>query len=433
MRPDWTLAKNARFFYARLVNYGMIKKCFSLSLLCAFAPAFAAAEPDDAPALRARAAVLTDAATGTVLYQKAASERIPPASLTKLMTIHVALAEAPRRGVSRDSIMDVPPEAWARNQPPRSSLMWLDEGQRVTFDDLLLGLAVASGNDAAVAVALNFAPTVEQFALMMTNAARDLGLTDTVFVEPSGISEENWTTAAEFARFCRVYIREHPENLSELHSVPVFSYPRPENVSPARRNRPGTITQGNRIGLLTAFPGVDGLKTGYIDEAGYNIALTAERDGTRFIAVLLGVPAELGAYWGPRYRDADGIKLLEWGYQHYKTLRLAYPAFPDARVWKGAKSKIRLLPGLDGQEHGEIGAFTVPHGRGGGITQSIELFRGISAPLPVGAPLGQWTLFDEYGELARVPLIAAEAVERGGLLKRIWDSIVMFFTGVKSA
>ncbi|MDR2491789.1 MAG: D-alanyl-D-alanine carboxypeptidase, partial [Spirochaetaceae bacterium] len=270
---------------------------------------------NDFLALTARAAVLLDAGSGAVLYEKNPHEQIPPASLTKLMTIHIAQRLAEIQGASLDEPVPLPPEAWAVNQPPRSSLMFLAQGQIVSLRELFLGLAIPSGNDAAVAVALNFAPTVAQFAALMNNEASRLGLHRTFFVEPSGIDENNVTTAAEFAVFCRVYIREHPENLRLYHTVPEFAYPKAENVIGGLKRRPGTILQGNHISILAEFAGADGLKTGYIDEAGYNLAATAEREGTRFIAVILGVPADLGPRRGDRARTADAKKLLEWGYE----------------------------------------------------------------------------------------------------------------------
>ncbi|MDR2259084.1 MAG: serine hydrolase, partial [Treponema sp.] len=166
-----------------------------------------------APEPVSRSAVLMDAATGTVLYVKNPDEEIPPASLTKLMTMHIVFEEAAARNISLDKVLSPPRESWAVNQPPRSSLMFLAAGQRTSIRELLLGLAVPSGNDAAVAAALTFAPTVRDFTALMNREARRLGLAKTRFVEPSGISEYNATTAAEFARFCREYIRLHPESL----------------------------------------------------------------------------------------------------------------------------------------------------------------------------------------------------------------------------
>ncbi|MDR3138974.1 MAG: D-alanyl-D-alanine carboxypeptidase [Treponema sp.] len=373
----------------------------------------------EAPILESRAGVLMDAATGTLLYVKNGDEEIPPASLTKLMTIHIALQEIAAGRAALEEIVPLSRESWAINQPPRSSLMFLAAGQRVSLGELLLGLAIPSGNDAAVAVALRFAPRVEEFVGLMNREAREMGLFQTRFVEPSGISEENITTAREFAYFCREYLRLHPESLKNLHSVREFAYPKVSNVGEAYRNRPGTILQSNHNTLLAeGFEGVDGLKTGYIDEAGYNIALTAERRGTRFIAVILGAPA---AYRGDRIRDEDGRRLLTWGFDHFKTLRPELGELPAARIWKGQGDYVPILPG-------ESLVFTAPAERGASLRWETEIVEPLTAPLPAGSPVGELILFDQRGELRRFSLITGETMEAGGGLKQLWDSIQLFFT-----
>jgi D-alanyl-D-alanine carboxypeptidase (penicillin-binding protein 5/6) len=372
-----------------------------------------------APEIRSAAALLMDAETGTVLYAKNPDREIPPASLTKLMTIHLVLnTNGPAGGRDRlDRIMEPPPESWAANQPPRSSLMFLGPGQTVTLREILLGLAVSSGNDAAVAAALSAAPTVGSFAAMMNGEARRLGLVKTRFVEPSGISEHNMTTAAEFAAFCRFYLAVHPESLEEFHSVPVFAYPKASNVAAAFRENPGTVVQGNRNALLGVFPGVDGLKTGYIDEAGYNIALTAERGGTRFIAVILGAPARPG---GNRVRDEDGRRLLSWAFDRFKTIRPAIGAIEPARLWKGRLDRAELIPG-------EAPAFTAPADRGKGLRVLTAVRDPLIAPLEAGTPAGELVISDEKGELRRIPLLTAASYEEGNFFKRLWHSIRLFF------
>jgi D-alanyl-D-alanine carboxypeptidase (penicillin-binding protein 5/6) len=391
------------------------------ALFCGLScPELRALEPDpaaDTPELGSRAAVLIDAATGALLYAKNQDEPIPPASLTKLMTIHLALKEVKAGRVSLDEALSPPRESWAINQPPRSSLMFLAAGQRVSLRELLLGLAVPSGNDAAVAVALLLAPSVEAFSALMNQEARRLGLVNTRFVEPSGISEYNLTTALEFARFCGVYLALHPETLGELHSIPEFAYPKPENVGPAYRNRPGTIVQYNHNRLLGKIEGVDGLKTGYIDEAGYNLALTAERQGTRFIAVILGAPA---GYGGERIRDEDGRKLLAWGFERFKTLRPETGPLPPLRIWKGRTNWADVVPG-------ETLEFTVPAERGTTLYREIIPGDPIVAPLPANSIVGTLVLSDEMGELMRIPLVTTGEVSGGSWWKRFGDSAALFF------
>jgi D-alanyl-D-alanine carboxypeptidase (penicillin-binding protein 5/6) len=370
----------------------------------------------NAPVIRSRAAVLLDAETSALLFSKGPDEEISPASLAKLMTMHIALSEVAAGHASVDEVVPLPMESWAVNQPPRSSLMFLAQGQQATLRELMLGLAIPSGNDAAVAVALRFAPSVDAFVDRMNMEAQSFGLSKTVFVEPSGVSENNMTTALEFAVFCNYYIQLHPETLVDYHSVEEFAYPKPENVRGSQRSRPGTIVQQNHNRLLGSM-GVDGLKTGYIDEAGYNIALTAKQGETRLIAVILGAPA---SYGGDKIRDQDGASLLEWGFSHYKTLRPVIDELPPVRVWKGRQKQAGLALAEDAP-------FTTLVERGDGLRYETELDSPIIAPCAKGGVAGALVLYDSKGELRRIPLVFVEDVEQGGFWTRLWDSIRLFF------
>ncbi|MDR2185395.1 MAG: D-alanyl-D-alanine carboxypeptidase [Treponema sp.] len=395
----------------------------SFSLIYIFLTVLLAAQtrtadpPVEPPDLGSRSACLLDAATGTIIYTKNPDEPIPPASLTKLMTMHLALTEVEAGRAFLDEIVVLDQTSWAINQPPRSSLMFLAQGQTVSLRELLLGLAVPSGNDAAVAVALRFAPTVEYFAEAMTREARRMGLGLTRFREPSGISEYNITTAREFALFCREYLILHPETLKNYHSVAEFDYPKAFNVPEPCRNRPGTIVQYNRNPLLGIVEGVDGLKTGYIDEAGYNIALTAERRGTRFIAVILGAPP---GPQGERIRAGDGRALLDWAFDHYKTIRPETGELPPVRIWKGKTRQGRIIPGAALE-------FTALTSRGKGLRWETETDDPLIAPLSAESPAGRLIFYDDAGELRRIPLVIGEDIEAGGFFRRLWDSIRLFF------
>jgi len=394
------------------------------------------------PEVEARSAVLIDAATGTILYQKNPDAEIPPASLTKLMTIHLALNEVAAGRAAIDEIVPLPPESWARNQPPRSSLMFLDDGQRVTLGELLLGMAVPSGNDAAWAVALRFAPSMDAFAGKMNDEARALGLQSTRFAEASGYSWRNRTTARDFALFCKLYLEAHPQALGLLHSVTRFDYPKPPNLPPGREG--GAIVQPNHNPLLETVEGVDGLKTGYIRSSGYNIALTAARpagapagSGFRLIAVILGAPTE-------EERGRSGRELLEWGFANFKTIRIGLGAssgsgakpgagagsaalpfsLPEARVWKSAAkfAPLRLAEGLD---------TTAAKNRGGVLGFSVEIDEPLVAPLPEGAQAGVLVISDESGLLRKVPLVLESPAAEGGFWRRTFDAISLFFGKIR--
>jgi D-alanyl-D-alanine carboxypeptidase (penicillin-binding protein 5/6) len=362
------------------------------------------------PEITARAAALIDAETGTVLFLHNFDTVIAPASLAKLMTLHLAQRAIRQNKTTADKIAVLPPETWADNQPPRSSLMFLARNQTVTLGELLLGLAVSSGNDAAVAVALNLAPSMEAFIAMMNAEAGRLGLVSTHFVEPAGISPENTTAALDFARFCRAYIAEHPQSLALLHSVQHFAYPLPANTGggPTR-----TIVQYNRNTLLNTLYGVDGLKTGYINEAGYNIALTAKRGQTRFIAVLLGAENEDA-------RDKDGEALLEWGFANFRTLFFDAAFLPHARIWCSKEKNYPLKTG------GDL-FFTVSTKRAVVIQQDLELLPFLKAPLAAGEQAGTIVISDSGGELYRVPMILEKDAARGNFFRSLVDNITVGF------
>ncbi|MCL2043230.1 MAG: D-alanyl-D-alanine carboxypeptidase [Treponema sp.] len=368
-----------------------------------------------APEITSRAAVLVDAQTMTVLYAKNPHEQIPPASLTKLMTMHLVMNEINAGKASYDEIIPVTSESWARNQPPRSSLMFLAPGQIVTLREILLGLAVSSGNDAAVAAALRIAPSVHDFAEMMTAEARRLGLLNTEFIEPSGISEFNLTTAADFTVFCLEYIRMHPHSLIEFHSVPVFAYPAAGNIT--NNSRPNTIVQPNRNPLLQSFRGVDGLKTGYIDLSGYNLAVTAERNGTRFISVILGAPSTPD---GGFIRERDGNILLTWAFENFKTVRPVIGPPEPVRLWKGKEKNAEL-------QLAESPDFTASINRAVSLQYETEIESHLTAPLPAMHHAGWLVISDSEGELHRVQLLTAHSYQQGNIFRRIWHSIQLIF------
>lgn len=375
--------------------------------------------PAEAPLLSSRSAVLMDVQTGIVLYEKNADLLIPPASLTKLMTMHIVFEAMDAGKVSLDDVVALPRESWAINQSPGSSLMFLAPGQTVTLRELLLGLSVSSGNDAAIATALHIAPSIEEFASLMNKEASKLGLIHTHFVEPSGISSRNISSAREFSIFAREYIYNHPESLRDFHSVREFAYPKPHNLPEIFRDKPGTIKQNNRNLLLDSIEGVDGLKTGFIYESGFNIALTALRDNTRLLAVLLGGPGSTSRQGG-RIRAEDGAELLEWGFENYKTIELPFQTPEPVRVWKGQQKYVELV--IDGSRY-----HTAPKNRAQNLYSRIDVAEPLIAPIQKGSFLGELIYSDDYGELKRIALLADQDIPQGNWLKRMGDSIVLFF------
>jgi len=227
------------------------------------------------------------------------------------------------------------------------------------------------------------------------------------------------------ADFARRYIELHPKALTELHSLKEFAYPKWENLSPDERQGKNQATykpilQQNRNGLLWSFEGVDGLKTGFIDESGYNIALTAKRGDMRLIAVVLGVPGKSDVE-GTRNREAAGAALLSWGFQNFATVKPAVGTIPPVRVWKGAANQVELEPQRPV-------VLTVARGMENKVTRTLHQETSAIAPVAKGATLGELIYAADGTEVARVPLVAAADVPQGGFFKRLWDSIRLTVT-----
>lgn len=372
-----------------------------------------------APILNARSAILIDSLTGTVLFEKESSLLIPPASMTKLMSLFLVYKEIEDGRVSKDEIIRISREADFRSLPPRSSLMFLEEGQEVSMSDLMLGLAVPSGNDAAIAIGIRIAGSVDRFVEMMNKEAVEMGLNSFHFEDSSGLSDKNMVTAADFVKFCSIYINSFPEALNELHSVSSFTYPKEENWKTNGISVYGPITQYNRNNLLSAYAPIDGLKTGFIDESGYNVALTAEISGRRLIAVLLGGPGETSTE-GSMLRAIDGVNLLSYGFYSFTNIESDMPKIISPRVWKGSNENIEL-------KYQPIPVLTLPAEKAAILQTRVDLPLNIIAPVKEGDILGEIIQFAGDEIIGRYVITAAEDVPAGGFFKRLFDSIKIFF------
>ncbi len=369
------------------------------------------------------AAIMIDCSNGNVLYEKNADEIIPPASMTKLVVMYVVFQEIATGRISMSDIVPLPPESWAVNAPPYSSLMFLGQGQTVTLEELLLGLAVASGNDAAIAVAHYVSGSVDAFCARMNEEMEKLGLVHTHFVEPSGYSELNLTTPREFAAFARVYIERYPEALTKFHSVRSISYPQAKNLAswtdPAK-NQP--IIQYNTNKALDIIPGCDGLKTGFIYESGYNLAYTVKRGGTRFIAVIMQGEGQ-GSAEGNKYRILNSQTLTDWGYSTFAT-RPADTIEPIAvPVFGGSEQSLFLIPAYNQ-------SLTVPALLSGKspqdaaaqVTVETRIRDSLNAPVAAGSVCGTRVYSLNGIVLQEIPLVADRTVEQGSLFKRLLDT-----------
>jgi D-alanyl-D-alanine carboxypeptidase (penicillin-binding protein 5/6) len=387
----------------------------SILLLMVVTPAAAGGGEPPPVGLRALAAILVDQATGRVLYERSADEPFVPASLAKLMSLHIVYEKLEDRSIRADDVVSITTRALAVNQEPGSSLMYLEPGQIVTVEDLMRGTAIASGNDAATALAEYAAGSVEKFVRLMNDECRWLGYRTTRFADPSGLSRENQVSAREFADFCRRYIEWHPQALAELHSLREFFYPLPRNLPPGSSLFLRSDRVYNPNYLVWDDFGVDGLKTGHLDDGNFTAALTAARGGTRLIAVLLGVPGD-GLAAGARIRSEDGMALFAWGFRTFATIQLAAPRLDPLRVWKGSATEVAVMPARPV----EVTARAEEVGR---IVSTVVAPAAIVAPVAKGQKVADLVLSADGTEVGRIPLLAAAEVTSAGPFRRAWDTL----------
>ncbi len=379
-------------------------------------------ESRDPLPLSAASAILIDQDSGRVLFQKNPDQPMVPASLAKLMTLHIVYQKLEDRSISRSDVVTLYPSAWADHQAPGSTLMNLGPGQIVTVQELMMGAAIMSGNDAATALADYVAGSTAEFVRMMNGEARFMGYTTMHFVDPAGVEPGNVVTAREFADFCRRYIALHPEALPELHSQREFDYPLPQNMPGVRPSRLETKKQYNGNWLVWDGIGVDGLKTGHLDDQNFTAAITARRDGMRLIAVLLGVPGTT-LLEGARRRTEDSLNLLDYGFRSYSPVDLDLPDIPAVRVWKGSMASVEVQAGAPVH-------LTLRPEEMSSLTYMVLARSPLIAPVYQGQKVGDLVYSAGAEEVGRIPLFASADVPGAGPLRWTWDSIVLELTAL---
>jgi D-alanyl-D-alanine carboxypeptidase (penicillin-binding protein 5/6) len=371
----------------------------------------------DPLALSARSAILIDQVSGRVLYQSNPDQPMVPASLAKLMTLHIVYQRLADRTISRSDVVTLSSNAWADHQAPGSTLMNLGPGQIVTVEELMKGAAIASGNDAATALAEYTAGSTSEFVRQMNDEARFMGYSAMRFTDPAGVNGDNRVTAREFAEFCRQYIDLHPEALEELHSLREFDYPLPQNMVDVRHARLETRKQYNGNWLVWDGIGVDGLKTGHLDDENFTAAITARRGGMRLVAVILGVPGS-SLTDGARRRTDDSVALLTWGFRNFSTVDLDTPTLPPVRVWKGDAQVVRAVT------EGPI-RLTARPDELAKLTYTVLSRTPLIAPVYKGQQVGELVYAAGPEEVGRIPLLAQSDVGGSGILRWAWDSLML--------
>lgn len=355
-----------------------------------------------APALAAKAWLLLDATSGQVIAEQNADVRIEPASLTKIMTAYLVFKAIKDHRLSKLQTVTVSKRAWS--VAPGSSKMFLMPGTKVTVDQLLNGLLVQSGNDAAVALAEATSGNVEGFVVQMNREAQAMGLHATHFANPNGLPDPGtYSSARDLSVLARHLIQDFPTLYKGYDTTRQFTY--------------NKITQINRNRLLWLDPSVDGLKTGHTESAGYCLIGSALRpEGgvqRRLISVVLGTASN-------QARTQESLTLLNWGFQNFETVRLYSKGqvVTTSRVWKGRQNQVKL-----GFDHDVF--LTLPRSAKIGSVPTVSTPGPLIAPLELHEPVA--TLHAKIdGKSLKLPLVTLDGVDQAGFLGRAWDSVALW-------
>lgn len=370
----------------------------------AYAPAAQAQVPP--PAVTAKSWVLVDATSNQVLASGNADERVEPASLTKLMTAYLVFEALQTKKISMDQV--VTPSDAVRRVKNDESRMFIEAEKPVTVHDLVYGMIIQSGNDAAIALAELVGGSEAHFVEMMNAEAQRLGMKGTHYADVNGMpSPGHYTTAGDLAVLSAHLIRDFPEYYS-IFSVKEFTY--------------NKIKQPNRNRLLWIDPTVDGLKTGHTQAAGYCLIASAKRPlpgvadaSRRLVSVMMGEEKE-------HERVQDSMKMLNYGYSAYDTVRLfkANQSVQTPRVYKGAANSVQV--GVKSDQY-----ITVPRGMGDKIKPQVVLNEPLVAPIANGQQVGSVQIVADGKTLTQFPVVALQAVPQAGIGGRVWDSLLLMF------
>jgi len=360
----------------------------------------AVAQTMPAPTVAARSYLLLDATSGQVLAAQEPDMRIEPASLTKIMTAYLVFKAIEDKKLTLDQMVNVSVKAWKVSGD--SSKMFIEPSTPVSVKDLLYGLIVQSGNDAAVALAEAVAGTEEAFAVLMNREAERMGLKSTRFANAAGMpSPDNYSTATDLSVLAARLIRDYPE-MYKIYSTKSYTY--------------NKITQPNRNRLLWLDPTVDGMKTGHTQAAGYCLIASSHRpNGTsgdrRLVSVVLGTRSD-------SVRAQESQKLLNWGFLNFDTVKLYAKgqAVATPEVWKGSQKEVKL--GFDRDMY-----VTVPKGTAEKMKPVVERKDPLVAPIAQNSRVGTLKMVADGKTIAEAPLLALEQVNEASIFGRAWDSI----------
>lgn len=349
------------------------------------------------PTLAAKAFVLRDANTGNLLAANNPDMPVEPASLTKVMTAYLTFEAVKQKRLSLTQTLPVSQKAWK----VEGSKMFIDTTMTVTVDELLHGLIIQSGNDAAITLAEGIAGSEELFATLMNKKAAALGMKNSHFMNATGLPDPaHVTTARDLSILANALIRDFPQDYARLYSQKSYTY--------------NNITQPNRNRLLFIDPTVDGMKTGHTESAGYCLISSAKRNDFRLISVVLGTTSD-------NVRAAESQKLLNFGFQFYES-RLIYAAdkaITWQKVWKGTENQVDLTVVKPVY-------LTLPQGEYANMKANLRVPKPLEAPLKAHQTVGAVD-FSLNGKVVHsVPLVTMQAVEASNIFSRMIDQVRLY-------
>ncbi len=356
------------------------------------------------PPIEAKSWVLMDYTSGQILAESNADLRVAPASITKVMTSYVVSAELAHGKIHLDDKVSISENAWrSGGAGTDGSTSFLQLNSQVPLKDLLYGMIIQSGNDAAIALAEHTAGSEATFAQLMNQYAARLGMNGTSYMDASGLPNPNhYTTARDIALLSRALIHDYPDEY-KVYSVKDFEW--------------NGIKQHNRNTLLWRDSTVDGIKTGHTSEAGFCLATSALRGDQRLIAVVMGAPSE-------KKRADDNQALLNYGFRFFETQKL-YPAnkaLAEPELWKGAAATLPLGVAEDV-------LITFPRGRYNDLKASLDMPSRLVAPIEKGQKVGSLKVTLDDKVVLERPLVALGDGGEGGFFKRMSDGMWMWFKG----
>ena len=352
------------------------------------------------PAINAAAYLVVEATSGQVLAEHNTRQKRGPASLTKLMTAYLVFDALQQKQISLGQRLVVPERAWKAE----GSRMFIAPGAPVTAEDMIRGLIIQSGNDAAIALAIAVAGNESEFVTRMNRQAKKLGMDDTQFLNPTGLTQQgHHSTAHDMAILSLALMRDFPQ-YTKFYSEKSFTF--------------NKITQQNRNRLLFLDPTVDGLKTGHTDAAGWCLISTVNRAPRRLLTVVLGAPSEVA-------RINDSRQLIEWAFTAFEPKRLyeAKKPIQQLTVWKSTVDSIPV--GFND----DVTAVTTT-GKGSDITTELTIVEPKIGPIAAGDTVGLLKVKRAGNLIYERNIIAMESAPTASIWKRMWHSVILFFKGL---